>query len=88
MRRWSAASPPWTGQEACRPPRRVLDLPRYAAMEEFFDRDGPWGRLMWRSGIRLRRYGVARELADAGFLMRSWWPDAAGQFGLSLSAPC
>jgi gamma-glutamylcysteine synthetase len=29
-----------------RPPRRVLELPRYAAMEEFFDRAGPWGRLM------------------------------------------
>jgi glutamate--cysteine ligase len=24
----------------------VLDLPRYAAMEEFFDRSGPWGRVM------------------------------------------
>src|ERR1700722_19984065 len=29
-----------------RPPRRVLDLPRYAAMEAFFDRGGPWGRQM------------------------------------------
>jgi glutamate--cysteine ligase len=27
-------------------PHRVLNLPRYAAMEEFFDRDGPWGRQM------------------------------------------
>jgi hypothetical protein len=34
------------GFDPCRPPRRVLDLPRYAAMEEFFDRDGRWGRLM------------------------------------------
>ena len=25
---------------------RVLELPRYAAMEEFFDRRGPWGRVM------------------------------------------
>jgi len=24
----------------------VLDLPRYAAMEKFFDREGPWGRQM------------------------------------------
>ena len=34
------------GFDPVRPPRRVLDLPRYAAMEEFFDRTGPWGREM------------------------------------------
>jgi glutamate--cysteine ligase len=34
------------GLDPLRPPRRVLDLPRYAAMERFFDRDGPWGRQM------------------------------------------
>ena len=34
------------GLDPLRPPRRVLDLPRYAAMEEFFDRGGPWGRQM------------------------------------------
>jgi glutamate--cysteine ligase len=34
------------GLDPLRPPRRVLELPRYAAMEEFFDRAGPWGRLM------------------------------------------
>jgi ergothioneine biosynthesis glutamate--cysteine ligase EgtA len=34
------------GLDPLRPPRRVLDLPRYAAMEKFFDRDGPWGRRM------------------------------------------
>ena len=34
------------GLDPLRPPRRVLDLPRYAAMEEFFDRTGPWGRVM------------------------------------------
>jgi len=34
------------GLDPLRPPRRVLDLPRYAAMEAFFDRDGPWGRRM------------------------------------------
>lgn len=32
--------------DPCRQPRRVLDEPRYAAMEEFFDRSGPWGRVM------------------------------------------
>jgi glutamate--cysteine ligase len=34
------------GLDLHRPPSRVLDLPRYAAMEQFFDRNGPWGRLM------------------------------------------
>ncbi|HEY2575391.1 MAG TPA: ergothioneine biosynthesis glutamate--cysteine ligase EgtA [Streptosporangiaceae bacterium] len=34
------------GLDPIRPPRRVLDLPRYAAMEKFFDRHGPWGRVM------------------------------------------
>jgi gamma-glutamylcysteine synthetase len=32
------------GLDPLRPPRRLLDLPRYAAMERFFDREGPWGR--------------------------------------------
>ena len=34
------------GLDPLRPPRRLLDLPRYAAMEKFFDRDGSWGRQM------------------------------------------
>jgi ergothioneine biosynthesis glutamate--cysteine ligase EgtA len=34
------------GLDPLRPPRRLLDLPRYVAMERFFDRDGPWGRQM------------------------------------------
>ncbi|HEY7145639.1 MAG TPA: ergothioneine biosynthesis glutamate--cysteine ligase EgtA [Streptosporangiaceae bacterium] len=34
------------GIDPYRPPSRVLDLPRYAAMEAFFDRGGHWGRLM------------------------------------------
>jgi glutamate--cysteine ligase len=34
------------GLDPDRPPQRVLDLPRYEAMEKFFDRRGPWGRVM------------------------------------------
>ena len=34
------------GLDPLRPPRRILELPRYAAMEAFFDRGGPWGRQM------------------------------------------
>ena len=36
---------------------------------------------------KFRRRGVQEELAAAGFAMRSWWTDAADQFGLSLSVP-
>ena len=36
---------------------------------------------------KFRPAGVQGELAAAGFTMRSWWTDAAGQFGLSLSVP-
>ncbi len=36
---------------------------------------------------KFRRAGVERELAAAGFALRSWWTDPAGQFGLSLSVP-
>jgi ergothioneine biosynthesis glutamate--cysteine ligase EgtA len=35
-----------SGLDPLRQPRRVLQVPRYAAMEKFFDRDGPWGRQM------------------------------------------
>ncbi len=34
------------GIDPHREPRRLLDLPRYAAMEAFFDRTGPHGRTM------------------------------------------
>ncbi|MHB1875791.1 MAG: L-histidine N(alpha)-methyltransferase [Streptosporangiaceae bacterium] len=36
---------------------------------------------------KFRREGVAAELAAAGLTMRSWWTDAGGRFGLSLSVP-
>jgi glutamate--cysteine ligase len=34
------------GLDPLRSPQRLLELPRYAAMERYFDRDGPWGRQM------------------------------------------
>lgn len=37
------------GVSPVRPPQRVLDAPRYAAMEAFFDADGPAGRVMMTS---------------------------------------
>jgi L-histidine N-alpha-methyltransferase len=36
---------------------------------------------------KFRRSGITAELAAAGFTLRSWWTDAAGQFGVSLSTP-
>jgi L-histidine N-alpha-methyltransferase len=36
---------------------------------------------------KFRRDGIAAELAAAGLAMRSWWTDAAGQYGLSLTQP-
>ena len=36
------------GLDPYREPPRVLDHPRYRAMEGFFDRAGPWGRVMMR----------------------------------------
>jgi glutamate--cysteine ligase len=36
------------GLDAYRDPPRVLDHPRYRAMERYFDREGPWGRTMMR----------------------------------------
>jgi glutamate--cysteine ligase len=35
-----------TGLDPARPPRRLLDLPRYTAMERFFDRRSAAGRVM------------------------------------------
>ncbi|QMU77450.1 ergothioneine biosynthesis glutamate--cysteine ligase EgtA [Streptacidiphilus sp. PB12-B1b] len=37
------------GLEPYRTPERVLDLPRYQAMEAYFDAAGPWGRMMMRA---------------------------------------
>ncbi|MGW3984701.1 ergothioneine biosynthesis glutamate--cysteine ligase EgtA [Streptomyces mirabilis] len=42
------------GLEPYREPPRVLDHPRYRAMEHFFDREGPWGRTMMRRTASLQ----------------------------------
>ena len=47
---------------------RLLDLPRYRAMEAHFDRGGPWGRRMMRSSAGLQ---VNLDAGDGG-------PDGAG----------
>lgn len=60
------------GLDPIRPPRRVLDLPRYAAMEEFFDRSGPWGRVMMCSTASVQACVDAgqEESGPAGFRWR------------------
>lgn len=42
------------GLDPYRDPPRILDQPRYAAMERFFDREGPWGRTMMRRTASLQ----------------------------------
>ncbi|WP_329135323.1 ergothioneine biosynthesis glutamate--cysteine ligase EgtA [Streptomyces sp. NBC_01476] len=42
------------GLDPYREPPRVLDHPRYRAMENFFDREGPWGRTMMRRTASLQ----------------------------------
>ncbi|MBV9023241.1 MAG: ergothioneine biosynthesis glutamate--cysteine ligase EgtA [Streptomycetaceae bacterium] len=42
------------GLDPWHPPRRVLELPRYDAMEEYFDRDGPFGRAMMCSSASVQ----------------------------------
>lgn len=48
------------GLDPFRDPPRVLDHPRYRAMESFFDQDGPWGRTM------MRRTAALQVNLDAG----------------------
>ena len=40
--------------DALRPPHRTLDLPRYAAMQQYFDRQGPAGHTMMCSTTALQ----------------------------------
>lgn len=42
------------GLDPYRDPPRILDQPRYAAMERYFDREGPWGRTMMRRTASLQ----------------------------------
>jgi glutamate--cysteine ligase len=51
------------GIDPIRPPRRLLDLPRYRAMEAFFDRGGPWGRQMMCSTASVQ---VSLDAGDDG----------------------
>ncbi len=62
---------------------QTVRLPAIGLTVEFADGE----EMRTEVSAKFRRAGVAAELAAAGFAMRSWWTDAAGQFGLSLSVP-
>jgi ergothioneine biosynthesis glutamate--cysteine ligase EgtA len=61
------------GLDPLRPPRRVLTLPRYAAMEAFFDRGGPWGRRMMCSTASVQVCLDAGDESDGPSGYRSRW---------------
>jgi glutamate--cysteine ligase len=52
--------------DAIRPPHRILQLPRYQAMEESFDRRGPFGRSAMCSTAAVQVCVDAGEAADVG----------------------
>ena len=61
------------GLDPLRPPRRVLGQPRYAAMEAFFDRDGPWGRQMMCGTASVQVCLDAGDDSDGPFGYRWRW---------------
>jgi L-histidine Nalpha-methyltransferase len=62
---------------------QVVTLPAVGLRVEFADGE----QMRTEVSAKFREAGVRAELAAAGFEMRSWWTDEAGQFGLSLSVP-
>jgi L-histidine N-alpha-methyltransferase len=62
---------------------QVVTVPGIDLVVEFADGED----MRTEVSAKFRRDGIAAELAAAGFAMRSWWTDDAGQFGLSLSVP-
>jgi glutamate--cysteine ligase len=58
------------GLDPFRPPRRIHNSPRYAAMEAFFDQDGPDGRVMMASTASVQ---VCLDAgADTADVARRW----------------
>ena len=64
------AMTPWT---PLRPPRRTLDLPRYVAMQQYFDRRGPAGHTMMCSTAALQVcVDAGLEGDSSGSAARRW----------------
>jgi L-histidine N-alpha-methyltransferase len=62
---------------------QTVHLPGIGLTVEFADGE----EMRTEVSAKFRREGITAELAAAGFALRSWWTDAADQFGLSLSVP-
>ena len=62
---------------------QVVHVPEIGLTVRFADGE----EMRTEVSAKFRRPGAERELAAAGFAMRSWWTDPAGQFDLSLSVP-
>jgi glutamate--cysteine ligase len=71
--RWALAEHGLTltgwGLEPFLEPERVLEHPRYQAMEAFFDRGGPWGRWMMRATAGVQ---VNLDAGDDGDGVTGW----------------
>jgi glutamate--cysteine ligase len=59
------------GIDPHRPPTRLLDVPRYAAMQRFFDTQGPWGSAMMCSTASTQVCLDAGETADVSLRWRA-----------------
>ena len=60
------------GTDPHRPPRRLLDLPRYAAMEEYFDRRSSSGRVMMGSTAAVQPCLDAGRAAGPDSFVSRW----------------
>ncbi|HYH29956.1 MAG TPA: ergothioneine biosynthesis glutamate--cysteine ligase EgtA [Pseudonocardia sp.] len=72
--------------DALRPPRRILQLPRYQAMEESFDRRGPHGRSAMCSTAAVQvclDAGEAHEVADRWAALHALGPVLLAAFANS-----
>lgn len=61
------------GLDPRRSPSRVLEHPRYRAMERYFDRSGPWGRMMMRATASVQVSLDAGEDGDGILGYRRRW---------------
>jgi glutamate--cysteine ligase len=74
------------GLDPLRLPDRVLTLPRYQAMERFFDRTGPWGRQMMRATASVQvcvDAGEEDSYADRWSLLHALGPVLVAAFANS-----
>ena len=72
------------GNDRHRPPVRILDRPRYAAMEQYFDGDGPAGRRMMCNTAALQvNLDLGPDAGDRWRLAHALGPALAAAFSTS-----